>query len=448
MNYNIDFSTVPNIHEKISTWEIQKLNDIFQQPEIIEKLKEIERYRKKRLKVFWYVTLLLVIITLIVGYFFWKIFAVATGSIFAIFLAGLFYRIGTWDDSSGIIEWVFSIWIMLYGWIYVAFRSKIEIPLKRDVMSRICNMLHPDFKYSYDNKYSFNDISDLVNMNFLKSYTAVSKVEDSSQLHIERDGKAFEFNGFEIKTTKTQGSWKSRKTVTTNHDYLMRIVFPYARIPIKDNLQIIPKFKTSLKVRNSFLSIILGILSVALFFWLASMITLKMGFIGLFSFIIFPLILVGIFVLKNYAKKWGRSTNEIHLENTDFEKMFDIYCDDEIGSRMILTPAFMDKLITFVQKTGNIYSFLFTENKVYIKRKISGRYMDVRTGRNMFKNLQWFLQFYIDMKEVMSLSQELHLLYLSKTIDTTIEKQQFKPNPIPFVDDLWFLGSFLSKFAK
>ena len=99
-------------------------------------------------------------------------------------------------------------------------------------MSRICKILHSTFEYSYDGKYSFNDLSILKEKKFLNSYSMIDTVEDSCALKIQQDGKSFLLNGFELETSKMQSSGKRRRKVITNHDYLMKIVFPYARIPL------------------------------------------------------------------------------------------------------------------------------------------------------------------------------------------------------------------------
>lgn len=112
---NIDFSTISGIHDKISSGEITKLNEIFQNPEVIAKLEEIEAFRKKRLRIFGYITLFLLIVTLLIGYFIGKMLAIVTGSIFAIILAGIFFRIGTGDDSFGTIEGIGVLATFLYG---------------------------------------------------------------------------------------------------------------------------------------------------------------------------------------------------------------------------------------------------------------------------------------------------------------------------------------------
>lgn len=232
-------------------------------------------------------------------------------------------------------------------------------------MSRICKILHSTFEYSYDGKYSFNDLEFLKQKKFLSSYTMIDAVEDSSALKIEQDGKSFLLNGFELKTSKMQSSGKRRRKVITNHEYLMKIVFPHARIPLSSEV-IIEKDTHESR-----------------FFLFRS-----------FGF---------------FQKK------RVVLEDIEFEKMYDVRCEDEVSSRMILTPIFMEKLVNFTKKTGNQYSFFFTNNTVYIKRKIIKKYMEVGTRRNMFENVKGFLGFYIDMREVLMLTSELHFLYLSQT---------------------------------
>lgn len=130
------------------------------------------------------------------------------------------------------------------------------------------------------------------------------------------------------------------------------------------------------------------------------------------------------------------------LEDIEFEKMYDVRCEDEISSRMILTPVFMEKLVNFTKKTGNQYSFLFTNNTVYIKRRIIKRYMEVGTRRNMFENVQGFLDFYIDMREVLLLASELHFLYLSQTKEQLLETILPENTPVPFVESQGFARLF------
>jgi hypothetical protein len=104
-----------------------------------------------------------------------------------------------------------------------------------------------------------------------------------------------------------------------------------------------------------------------------------------------------------------------------------------VTSRMIITPAFMDRLVTFVKNTGNQYEFLFQQNTLFIKRKISGNYLEAGTEKNILTNVSGFARFYLDMKEIIQFIHEMNLLYLSKT-DTTlpINMSDLEVTPISF----------------
>ena len=94
---------------------------------------------------------------------------------------------------------------------------------------------------------------------------------------------------------------------------------------------------------------------------------------------------------------------------------------------MIITPAFMDRIVSFVHKTGNRYEFLMQGNTMYIKRYIDGSYLEAGTEKNMLTNLVGFAQFYTDMREVLQFTYDMNLMYLSKTDTTkTIETESTK----------------------
>jgi len=67
--------------------------------------------------------------------------------------------------------------------------------------------------------------------------------------------------------------------------------------------------------------------------------------------------------------------------------MFDVKCQDAVSSRMIITPAFMDRVVQLTKKTGNKYEFLIQDNLMYIKRIINDKYLDINTNSDITKNL-------------------------------------------------------------
>ena len=51
-------------------------------------------------------------------------------------------------------------------------------------------------------------------------------------------------------------------------------------------------------------------------------------------------------------RSWGLfKKKRVVLEDIEFEKIYDVRCEHEISSRMILTPIFMEKLVNFTKKT-------------------------------------------------------------------------------------------------
>ncbi len=137
--------------------------------------------------------------------------------------------------------------------------------------------------------------------------------------------------------------------------------------------------------------------------------------------------LIGYFVFKNKKEKL-----RVKLENIEFEKFFDVYCDDQVTSRMIITPAFMDRLVQFAQKTGNQYEFLFRSNIMYVKRKINGAYLEAGTSKDMTKNLDGYVKFYTDMREIMQFVYDMNLMYLSKT-DVNFVSENYEVRHLPLI---------------
>lgn len=80
------------------------------------------------------------------------------------------------------------------GYLYQRFSSKIEIPLKMEVLTRMCPLLYSKLQYSHDEKYSFNELDLLREKNFLSSYDSLDRVEDSIYFDVEKDGKQFSVN--------------------------------------------------------------------------------------------------------------------------------------------------------------------------------------------------------------------------------------------------------------
>lgn len=392
MMQTIDFSTIYGIHDKMSADEIQKLNEVFQSLEVVTRMEEAEAFRRKRQHIFGYVTLFIVIGIFLWGYFFGKIASIVMGMILIIFLVKIFFHMKKNNNYFITIE---KIWILatFFFWkSYQVFRSKIEIPLKENIMNRVCKTLHSSFEYSSDAKYSFDNLTMLKEKWFLNSYTHLDGVEDSCALKIEQDGKSFLLNGFKLKTSEMKTTWNRKIKVITNHDYLLKIVFPHALIPLLSDIIIGKDTNES-------------------------------------RFILFRFL-------------WWFQKKRVVLEDVDFEKIYDVHCDDEISSRMILTPVFIEKLLHLTKKTGNQYSFFLSDNVVYIKRKIIKKYIEVGLQKNMFENVKGFLDFYIDMREALLFIWELYFLYDAQTKEKVHALYVPENVPVSFIEPQGFSELF------
>ncbi len=432
--FSIDFGNLPEKDKKnLSSEEIWLLNGLFQEPKIQETLEEIEKQRKVRQKWKYLVYGISTALALWLSFFF------GTGEgIFGKLIDWFFFTIGSKDNSFSPVIWStvisYTVWI---GYLYSRFASKIEIPLKTEVLSRMCPLLYSKLEYSYDGKYSFDEIEFLRSKWFLASYDQLDKVEDSIRFDIQKDGKMFAVNGFELETSEVRGSGKNRRRVTTNHCYLLKVIFPNARIPLTDDLLITQDFADR-SIGSKLLWPIIGCTMLAMF-----TLALTNWWIGL---------LVGcslLGIIYYFEIRW-QNTNRVKLENIEFEKLFDVKCTDQVTSRMIITPSFMDRIVTLVNTTGNQYEFVLRNNVMYIKRIIKGVYLEAGTEKNILSNVAGFAQFYTDIREIMLFARDMNLMYLSKT-DTSLTIDAVSSSiwvtPLAFSPWVLWNNSLFSKFS-
>ena len=124
--------------------------------------------------------------------------------------------------------------------------------------------------------------------------------------------------------------------------------------------------------------------------------------------------LVVSWIVYFFVKK-SNNKNRVKLESIEFEKLYDVQCLDQVTSRMIITPAFMDRLVQLSQKTKNKYEFLFRWDVFYVKWNLSKSYLEINTWKKITKNIETFIDWYWEMKEIISFIKDMQILYLSKT---------------------------------
>ena len=73
----------------------------------------------------------------------------------------------------------------------------------------------------------------------MNDYEDVDKVEDSIAFTIDEPHKHILVQGYELETSRITRDRKGRRRkTTTNHCYLLRVIFPEARIELKNDLLI------------------------------------------------------------------------------------------------------------------------------------------------------------------------------------------------------------------
>lgn len=373
----IDFNNFPEIETKLSKNEIQNLNQIFSNPEVQKILSEIEENRLKRQK------------------FFKKILFYSNLSFFIIFCFTVFliFKNSGISLQNFIIEYIFlifsflfvgffSIYFLCYYFSQNKFSSKIEWIFKKNIIPHLCDAVYSGMKYSTNDEFFLKD-EDLIflqKQKFWSSDNGVIKKEDSFYFELSKDWRKILFNGGEIETkkitkTKTK-NWTKTKTEYKKY-FLWKIFFQNSRLKLTS-----PVF-------------------------VKSNLTDKIATFDIDNIVSS--------VVDNFFQ------NRIKLENTEFEKFFNVYSNDQIESRMLITPAFMDRLLEFSKKTNNKYEFFFFEDYFYLKRYIFNNFLEPKITKNIFESLGIYVDFYVEIREIMMLAHDMNLLYYSK-ISTNFEK--------------------------
>jgi len=65
---------------------------------------------------------------------------------------------------------------------------------------------------------------------------------------------------------------------------------------------------------------------------------------------------------KNLSHE-GRRAN---MDNVKFERLFDVYCTDQIAARYVLTPAMMEQILSLEAKFNAPIDLVFTQSKIFI----------------------------------------------------------------------------------
>jgi hypothetical protein len=71
-------------------------------------------------------------------------------------------------------------------------------------------------------------------------------------------------------------------------------------------------------------------------------------------------------LLGNFFGKLTRDGDRVALESPDFEKLYEVYSDDQVEARYILTPGFMERLMELREVLGQTPTLGFVDNRLYM----------------------------------------------------------------------------------
>ena len=78
-----------------------------------------------------------------------------------------------------------------------------------------------------------------------------------------------------------------------------------------------------------------------------------------------------------------------HLEHSNFEKHFRVYCDDPIEARFLLSPSLMKRFVEYQNKLGIKIEFSFVNNRLYLKIHTSKDFFEPNFGRKYTASLRY-----------------------------------------------------------
>lgn len=388
----LDFTNVASKYSLLNSKDISLLNNFFNQKEILDKLEEIEKWRKMIFKIGTTVSLLWILAIWIIT-FLWN----SQPNLQNI----------TWFASIGI--WIVIIWTGI--WLNYHY-TKVNI--KHHIMPKFVEMLHKDIKYSPAGWLLDDNTVSLVEKKIISHYDREDFVEDSIKFNFS---EGITISWAEIKTsnkhtTQTKNGTQTRYVVN-NHCYVLKIQYQNPKLMLKNWIRL--KRDTN---ENYYYMTLIPLLPTIFIMWVSVFLSTSNGFH--FDIINYAILAVIFYVIFFFLTKHIKGKNRTKMENNEFEKKFDVYCEDEIESRMILTPSFMFRILDYIKKISEnrVYEFHFYEDLIYIKFDILhswiGSYMEFSMRQNVKENLAQYVEFYVEIKNIISLVEDLNLIYLDK----------------------------------
>ena len=400
----LDFSYLKKKYSFLDETDVNKLNKFFNSEEITEILQEVEIWRKDFIRAIIYgEVFLLVIITVVFLLWAWPL----AFQYWAFFMLWLFSMILMWYFSSG-------------------------LDVKSKLVHKFVNIIAPWIHYAKDWKLYRETPNVIYKKTWLiDKFDRIDSREDSIRFSLWEDQseqntgkKSIDIEWFELATSEksthkqTDTNWNTTtKTAYSenNHCYIIKITFNNPRflfnsyIRLKENPRPILSFFITL-----FLSSFYSLLTIPFILIIYQEIIQKYIYNIPLSVDVLWWILFAIIFSVIYWAMIDKDKNKIvKMENIDFEKKFDVESEDEIEARKVLTPSFMYRILDFTNKVSQSrrYELYFNKNEIYIKHELTWKYLEFSPFRSTFSNLRAYIEFYLELKNISELSEDLNLFY-------------------------------------
>jgi len=414
---NLDFTKMMNKYPLLKTKDVSFLNKFFNREDIQKILNEIQVSRKKSLK-----NNLIIFLLILILFYVLSLYLFLFEEYLMPFLVALFL----------------SIILFFIIYMFKQLLSKKKKTIKNSIIPEFVKSMWADIKYSEKWTYFKDFLKKLEHKWILEKYNRVDFIEDSIRYIIWDTKNSIEITWAEIKTSekKTRRTKNGTHTyyVVSNHCYMMKVLFKNPRFTFKKPIKLLEDVSDNY-VKKFF--VVIWIQFTILFTILSSISwdentdgyaddLLKLAYDNLSITITF---LIWMFFVIWFVYTFMRWKKRVKLENIDFEKEFDVFSEDQIESRKLLTPSFMYRLVDFVNKINHrrIYEMYFHKNYFYLKFNIlrtnsfinwrgfkNNNYMEFSKWKNVFKNLEDYVEFFLEIKNITALSKDLKLFYYDK----------------------------------
>lgn len=105
--------------------------------------------------------------------------------------------------------------------------------------------------------------------------------------------------------------------------------------------------------------------------------------------------------VNNYAKE--EKNKKVQMDSTDFEKYFDVYCEDKILAMRILTADIMELMVEFYNKYNLFFEIVYKNNKIYL-RFFTGKMFEPEIWKNSL-NLKTIYEYHETVKFIIKVTE-------------------------------------------